>query len=326
MDILRDTTFGRTFRWISRKRLFLHPEERPDFVLPPEYQLSLKGSEKASLGNPEPQPKLQQGSGDIEALQRSESGRDVELQRTKSIPIIPAKTSDGTILVDWYTTDDPANPQNWSTFKKSWVVFVMSLYTMITYIAGSLYSTSEPGVQARFGVGSQTVLLGLSMFVLAYGIGPLIFGPITEIPVIGRGWVYSPSFIVTFALSFPTATVNSFSGLIALRFFQGFFGSVGIAIGGASVGDVVSFLYYSLWSDLVDSGLFVGSSHWNHNWRLCCDGQRLEMANVGNYMVFGADVNNVGVSHARNSEFKYSAQAGEAPSRTYWRFKTSGSE
>jgi DHA1 family multidrug resistance protein-like MFS transporter len=251
MDFFADTTFGQTIHWISRKRLFLHPEEKPDFVLPPEYQLRLKESEKlenpTALGNPESQSILQQRGGDIEALQNVtslEAGRNAELQRTKSIPIVPAKTSDGTILVDWYTTDDPANPQNWSTFKKSWVVFVMSLYTMLTYIAGSLYSTSEPGVQAQFGVGSQTVLLGLSMFVLAYGVGPLIFGPITEIPVVGRGWVYSLSFIVTFVLSFPTATVNSFSGLIALRFFQGFFGSVGIAIGGASIGDVVDFLYF----------------------------------------------------------------------------------
>jgi DHA1 family multidrug resistance protein-like MFS transporter len=266
MDFLRDTTFGRTTRWISGKKLFLHPEEKPGFVLPTEYQLHLDGGEKfngaAYLSNLElePRPISHPGGGDMEALQNASSATstsnasfapkrpaaepELGLQLTRSIPIVPMKTSDGITLVDWYTTDDPANPQNWSSFKRSWIVFVMSMYTMIAYMAGSLYSTSEPGVQAQFGVGSQTVLLGLSMFVLAYGIGPLIFGPITEIPIIGRGWVYSLSFIVTFILGFPTATVNNFSGLIALRFFQGFFGSVGIAIGGASVGDVIPFLYF----------------------------------------------------------------------------------
>jgi DHA1 family multidrug resistance protein-like MFS transporter len=29
-----------------------------------------------------------------------------------SVAVVPTKTADGTILVDWYTTDDPANPQN----------------------------------------------------------------------------------------------------------------------------------------------------------------------------------------------------------------------
>lgn len=35
------------------------------------------------------------------------------VEKTKSTPIIPVKTADNVILVDWYTTDDPANPQNW---------------------------------------------------------------------------------------------------------------------------------------------------------------------------------------------------------------------
>ncbi|KAK9241737.1 hypothetical protein V1506DRAFT_174835 [Lipomyces tetrasporus] len=35
--------------------------------------------------------------------------------------IVPVKTSDGILLVDWYTTDDPDNPQNWSPWKStSW--------------------------------------------------------------------------------------------------------------------------------------------------------------------------------------------------------------
>ena len=39
-------------------------------------------------------------------------------EKTKSIVIAPTKTADGIILVDWYTTDDPANPQNWPASRK----------------------------------------------------------------------------------------------------------------------------------------------------------------------------------------------------------------
>ena len=49
--------------------------------------------------------------------------RRLEVERIKSRPILPAKTADGTILVDWYNTDDPANPQNWSQKKKAFVAF-----------------------------------------------------------------------------------------------------------------------------------------------------------------------------------------------------------
>jgi DHA1 family multidrug resistance protein-like MFS transporter len=43
--------------------------------------------------------------------------RQETLKNQASRPIAPAVTSDGTILVDWYTTDDPENPQNWTPRK-----------------------------------------------------------------------------------------------------------------------------------------------------------------------------------------------------------------
>ena len=55
--------------------------------------------------------------------ERLEVERRLEIERTKSRPILPARIADGTILVDWYDTDDPANPQNWSQKKKAFVAF-----------------------------------------------------------------------------------------------------------------------------------------------------------------------------------------------------------
>jgi len=176
--------------------------------------------------------------------ERLQAEQELEILRTQSIPIVPQKTTDGTILVDWYTSDDPANPQNWSSLKKSFIVFVICMYTWVTYVAGSVFVAAEPGIQKHFEVSPVASELGLALFVLAYGIGPLIFGPITEIPVVGRNHVYYLTFVAFYALSFPTATVDSFGGLLALRFFAGFFGSVGIAIGGASIGDIFSLIYF----------------------------------------------------------------------------------
>ena len=55
--------------------------------------------------------------------ERFDVERRLEAERTKSRPILPARTADGTILVDWYNTNDPANPQNWSQKKKAFVAF-----------------------------------------------------------------------------------------------------------------------------------------------------------------------------------------------------------
>jgi DHA1 family multidrug resistance protein-like MFS transporter len=89
-----------------------------------------------------------------------------EIEKNKSIPTVPRKTSDGAILVDWYYTDDPENPQNWSTIRRVMVTAVISLYTFVVYMSSAIYTTSEEGVMEEFGVGQTKASLGLSLFVL----------------------------------------------------------------------------------------------------------------------------------------------------------------
>jgi MFS transporter, DHA1 family, multidrug resistance protein len=169
--------------------------------------------------------------------------RQLELERTKSLAIMPQKTSDGVILVDWYTTDDPENPQNWSSIKKGFVIFILCSYTWTVYCAGPIYATAEEGVKQQFKVSPVAASLGLSLYVLAYGIGDLLFSPLTEIPIVGRNSVYYLTFIVFWALSFAPTVVNRFGGLLALRFWMGFFGSPALANGGATIGDMFALIY-----------------------------------------------------------------------------------
>ena len=53
--------------------------------------------------------------------ERLEAENEEKLQSLQSRSIQPQITSSGEILVGWYTTDDPANPQNWSSAKKAFV-------------------------------------------------------------------------------------------------------------------------------------------------------------------------------------------------------------
>jgi DHA1 family multidrug resistance protein-like MFS transporter len=157
-------------------------------------------------------------------------------------PVIPVRTSDGTILVDWYTTDDKANPQNWSQTKKGLVTLLICIYTTAVYTGSAIYAPSAEGVMERFHVSAEAAALGIALFVFAYGLGPLLFSPLSEIPRIGR----SPPYIITFAiftiLCVPTALVDNFAGLMVLRFLQGFFGSPILATGGASLQDMFSLI------------------------------------------------------------------------------------
>ena len=105
--------------------------------------------------------------------ERFEVEQEEAIERQQSSIIAPQRTADGIILVDWYTTDDPANPQNWGSWKKVWVAFVIFLYTFAVYSASAIYTSAEPQVMEKFGVGQAKASLGLSLYVIGYGIGPM---------------------------------------------------------------------------------------------------------------------------------------------------------
>jgi DHA1 family multidrug resistance protein-like MFS transporter len=45
----------------------------------------------------------------------------LELDNVSTETVVPERLVCGTVLVDWYNSNDPANPKNWSTAKKSFV-------------------------------------------------------------------------------------------------------------------------------------------------------------------------------------------------------------
>jgi DHA1 family multidrug resistance protein-like MFS transporter len=88
----------------------------------------------------------------------------------------------------------------------------------------------------RFGVGEFKAALGLALYVLGYGLGPLILSPMSEIPAFGRNVPYVVTFAIYVILTVPTSLVDNLGGLLVLRFLLGFFGSPCLANGGASMG------------------------------------------------------------------------------------------
>lgn len=275
-DLIREAPIGQVLRFITKNRVFKYPEELEGFQLPESYNTLLNAQEKSTpLSDSETdEEKAAEGfpelshhvttrsvkSGDMEAnaaITRTKSREattpyteerlrveeELAVERTKSLAIVPQKTQDGNILVDWYTTDDPANPQNWTVRKKNFVSFVICLYTFAVYTGSAIYTPSEAGVIRQFGISPEDASLPLSLYVLAYGIGPLLWAPLSEMPFIGRSPVYTVTFLFFVIISIPTPLVNNFAGLLVLRFLQGFFGSPCLANGAATMQDMYSFIY-----------------------------------------------------------------------------------
>lgn len=175
-------------------------------------------------------------------VDRLEADEEHDVEKVKSIPVVPKRTKDGHILVDWYYSDDNENPHNWTNNRRVGVALIICLYTFVVYTSSAIYTSSTEGVMRAFGVSQLKATLGLSLYVLGYGTGPLIFSPLSEIPRIGRNPVYIVTMFLFVIISIPTALVKNYPGLMVLRFLQGFFGSPCLASGGASLGDIYSFM------------------------------------------------------------------------------------
>ncbi|KAL8840545.1 MAG: hypothetical protein Q9170_001298 [Blastenia crenularia] len=257
-DLFREAPIGQIIRYVTRNRFLQYPEEEPDFELPDTYRTAIKSSSdptKEKAPSRSDSDTLQQSlerekptnpvnlKDDPEAGQ-DETERELSLKPTKSTPVVPKKTPDGHLLVDWYTTDDPANPQNWSRLKRGFVALQICLYTFAVYSGSAIYTSSELEVMSVFNIGPTAAALPLSLYVLAYGIGPLFFSPLSEIPVVGRNPIYLATFSLFVIISIPTAVVKSFGGLLVLRFLQGFLGSPCLATGGATMQDMYSLLKF----------------------------------------------------------------------------------
>jgi DHA1 family multidrug resistance protein-like MFS transporter len=143
-------------------------------------------------------------------------------------------------IVDWYGPDDPDNPQNWGRWKKIWVTFEICFLTFSVYIGSAIFTAGIQDVVRVFGVSRVAATLGLTLFVAGYGLGPMLWSPMSEVPQIGRGPIYIGTLALFVVLQVPTALATNFGMLLAFRFITGFVGSPSLATGGASIGDMYS--------------------------------------------------------------------------------------
>jgi DHA1 family multidrug resistance protein-like MFS transporter len=95
----------------------------------------------------------------------------------------------------------------------------------------------------RFAVNPTETVLPLPLYVPAYGIGSLVFAPLSEAPIVGRIPLYWVTFILFCARSLPAPLVDPFAGLLVLRFLQGVFGGPALANASAMFQDMYSLLY-----------------------------------------------------------------------------------
>ena len=112
---------------------------------------------------------------------------------------------------------------------KRYLLPCTSLSFRSTNLPGIIHTSppkqGEEDLAHEFGVSITVAQLGLTLFVIGYGIGPIFLSPLTEIPSIGRNKPYIITLLIFVLLQVGTALVNDIGWFLVLRFLSGFFGS-----------------------------------------------------------------------------------------------------
>ncbi|KAH7130743.1 major facilitator superfamily domain-containing protein [Dendryphion nanum] len=146
-------------------------------------------------------------------------------------------TEEDPYVVEWIN-NDPRNPMEWAKTKKWIMCLNMAVATLTVSFCSSAFSGGIQQIMIEFGVSQEVVTLGLSLFVLGFALGPLLWAPFSEL--YGRQIVYFGTFCAFMAFNAGAAGSQNIYTLIILRFFGGSFGSSPLTNAGGVVADLFS--------------------------------------------------------------------------------------
>jgi hypothetical protein len=95
-------------------------------------------------------------------------------------PLAHVKTTDAEI-VEFDGLDDPYHPLNWPFRKKVVTTMLYGLTTMGATWASSVYSPATSQISAQYHVGTEVSVLGVTFLLMGFGLGPLLWAPLSEV-------------------------------------------------------------------------------------------------------------------------------------------------
>ena len=138
-------------------------------------------------------------------------------------------------LVSWDGPEDPENPMNWPKTRKYTVTILYAVITFCLTFSSSAFSTATIVTAELFGVSTEVMTLGTSLFVIGFAVGPIIWGPLSEL--YGRTYPLFIGFFCFAIFQIPVAVAQNVETIMLCRFLGGMFGSAPLAIVGGALAD-----------------------------------------------------------------------------------------
>ncbi|GAA5934000.1 MFS transporter [Sporobolomyces koalae] len=138
-------------------------------------------------------------------------------------------------IVTWQE-NDPENPMNWTPLKK-WLITINAAFaTLCVAFASSVYSGGIRQFVVFFGKDIEVLTLGISLFVLGFAFGPLLWAPFSE--QWGRRNIFIISYLPFVLFNIGCARAENITTMLICRFLGGFFGSSPLTNSGGVISDL----------------------------------------------------------------------------------------
>ncbi|ETS79849.1 hypothetical protein PFICI_07378 [Pestalotiopsis fici W106-1] len=170
-------------------------------------------------------------------------------------PYAGSGTDEDPYLVQWIP-HDPRNPMGFKTSTKWFITLIVALATLAVALVSSAYTGGLKQIIMEFGISQELATLGVSLFVVGFAVGPLLWAPLSEI--FGRQVLFFITYAALTAFNAGCAGATNSYSLIILRFFAGAFGSSPLTNAGGVIADMFPAAQRGLATSLFAAAPFLG--------------------------------------------------------------------
>lgn len=131
--------------------------------------------------------------------------------------------------IDWSGPDDPTMPINWPSYKKRLVAVASGSFVFVIAFSSSAFAPARSVTAVEFNTSELVTSLGVSLFIVGFAIGPLVFAPLSE--VVGHAIPLAISLVGCGIFQIPFALAQNTTTLLVSRLLQGCTGAAILAVG-----------------------------------------------------------------------------------------------
>ncbi|KAH8822694.1 major facilitator superfamily domain-containing protein [Flagelloscypha sp. PMI_526] len=128
------------------------------------------------------------------------------------------------------------DPREWSRARKWYATFCAAFLCLCVALGSAIVTGDLETPVKEFNTSQEIVNLTVTMFVIGFGIGPMILSPLSEI--FGRTPIYQISIFIFFIFTLPGALAKNVTTLVVSRTIAGLAASAPMCNVGGTVSDV----------------------------------------------------------------------------------------